>query len=128
MLRTLFIGLDGATFTLLDELTRDVPGEGVTMPALARLMRDGFQGVLRSTAHPLTPPAWVSLMTGRMPGHHGVFDFVRFEDRGSDVYWTLSDGLDIRCETIWQFASRQDRSVVSLNFPMMSPPTRSTAA
>ena len=123
MVRTLFIGLDGATYTLLDELTQDVPGEGVTMPTLARLMRDGFQAVLRSTAHPLTPPAWVSLMTGRTPGHHGVFDFVRFEDRGSDVYWTLSDGLDIRCETIWSIASRQDRSVVSLNFPMMSPPT-----
>ena len=122
MLRTLFIGLDGATFTLLDELTRDVPGEGVTMPTLARLMRDGYQADLRSTAHPLTPPAWVSLMTGRTPGHHGVFDFVRFEDRGNDVYWTLSDGLDIRCETIWSIASRQDRSVVSLNFPMMSPP------
>ncbi len=123
MVRSLFIGLDGATFTLLDELIRDLPGEGVVMPTLGRLMREGFRTRLRSTALPLTPPAWVSLMTGRSPGHHGVLDFVRFEDRGSDVYWTLYDSRDIRVETIWQIASRQDRSVVALNFPMMAPPS-----
>jgi predicted AlkP superfamily phosphohydrolase/phosphomutase len=123
MVRSLFIGLDGATFTLLDELTRELPGEGVTMPTLGRLMREGYRSRLRSTALPLTPPAWVSLMTGRTPGHHGVLDFVRFEDRGSDFYWTLYDARDIRVETIWQIASRQARSVVALNFPMMAPPS-----
>jgi predicted AlkP superfamily phosphohydrolase/phosphomutase len=51
--QTLFIGLDGATFTLFDAFTRDIPGEGVVMPTLARLMREGFQAPLRSTAHPL---------------------------------------------------------------------------
>lgn len=122
MVRTLFIGLDGMTFTLLDEFTRELPGEGIVMPTLGRLMQQGFQARLRSTALPLTPPAWVSLMTGRTPGHHGIFDFVRSEDRGSDFYWTLSDSLDIRCETIWSIASRQERRVVSLNFPMMAPP------
>jgi predicted AlkP superfamily phosphohydrolase/phosphomutase len=122
MTRTLFIGLDGVTFTLLDELTRDLPGEGVAMPTVARLMREGFHAPLRSTAHPLTPPAWVSLITGRTPGNHGIFDFVRFEDRGSEFFWTLADSMDIRVETIWAIASRQGRSVVSLNFPMMSPP------
>ena len=122
MARTLFIGLDGATFTLLDAFTRDSPGEGVVMPTLSRLMREGFQAPLRSTAHPLTPPAWVTMMTGRSPGHHGIFDFVRTDDRGNDCLWTLSSANDIRCESIWSVASRQDRRVVSLNFPMMSPP------
>lgn len=122
MARTLFIGLDGATFTLLDAFTRESPGEGVVMPTLARLMREGFQAPLRSTIHPLTPPAWVTMMTGRSPGHHGVFDFVSVDDRGHDVLWTLSSGKEIRCETIWSIASRHDRRVVSLNFPMMSPP------
>jgi predicted AlkP superfamily phosphohydrolase/phosphomutase len=120
--KTLFIGLDGATFTLFDAFTRDIPGEGVVMPTLARLMREGFQAPLRSTPHPLTPPAWVTMMTGRSPGHHGIFDFVRVEDSGHDCFWTLSSAKEIRCETIWSIASRQNRRVVSLNFPMMSPP------
>ena len=122
MVQTLFIGLDGATFTLFDAFTRDIPGEGVVMPTLARLMREGFQAPLRSTILPLTPPAWVTMMTGRSPGNHGIFDFVRVDDRADDCIWTLSSASDIRCETIWSIASRQDRRVVSLNFPMMSPP------
>lgn len=122
MTRTLFIGLDGATFTLFDAFTREMPGEGVVMPTLARLMREGFHAPLRSTRHPLTPPAWTTMMTGRSPGNHGIFDFVRVEDRGDECLWTLSTANDNRCETIWSIASRQDRRVVSLNFPMMSPP------
>jgi predicted AlkP superfamily phosphohydrolase/phosphomutase len=120
--RTLFIGLDGATFTLLDAFTRHHPGEGVVMPTMARLMREGFQAPLRSTALPLTPPAWTTFMTGRTPGHHGVFDFVRFQDRGHECLWTLTDSTNIRCETIWSIASRHRRRVISLNFPMMAPP------
>ncbi|MBF0334845.1 MAG: alkaline phosphatase family protein [Alphaproteobacteria bacterium] len=122
MTRTLFIGLDGATFTILDELTSDPYGEGVTMPFLAGLIASGHKAPLRSTNHPLTPPAWVSLMTGRNPGSHGVFDFVRFKDMGHDVYFTLYDSRDIQDETIWSLAGRQGRRIVSLNFPMMAPP------
>ena len=122
MVRTLFIGLDGATFHLLDELTRELPGEGITMPFLGRLLNQGFRAQLRSTPNPLTPPAWVSLMTGRSPGTHGVYDFVRFEDKGDEVFFTLYDARDIRAETIWSIVSRHGKRVVSLNFPMMAPP------
>lgn len=121
MTRTLFIGMDGATYTVLDALTQDIPGEGVTMPFMRRVMDEGFHTTLRSTPHPLTPPAWTSLMTGRSPGHHGVYDFVRFDDRGDEVFFTLYDSRDIRTETIWSVASRHDKTVVSLNFPMMAP-------
>ena len=121
MVKTLFIGMDGATFTVLDQLTNDPYGEGVTMPFMRKVMNEGFHAKLRSTPHPLTPPAWTSLVTGRSPGHHGVYDFVRFEDRGNEMFFTLYDSRDIRKETIWSIASRQDRSVVSLNFPMMAP-------
>jgi predicted AlkP superfamily phosphohydrolase/phosphomutase len=122
MVRTLFIGMDGATFTVLDSLTDVNSPDGVVMPCLKGLMERGFRAKLRSTAHPLTPPAWVSLMTGRTPGHHGVYDFVRFEDRGDEVFFTLYDARDIKQETIWSMASRQQRRVASLNFPMMAPP------
>lgn len=122
MVHTLFIGLDGATFTLLDPLTRDRPGEGVVMPFLAQVLARGYAAPLRSTPHPLTPPAWVSLMTGRSPGQHGVYDFVRFEDRGDEVYFTLYDSRDIRVPTVWSLLDGRGRRVCALNFPMMAPP------
>jgi predicted AlkP superfamily phosphohydrolase/phosphomutase len=122
--QTLFIGLDGCTFTVLDEMTRDLPGEGVTMPFLAGLLKNGARAKLRSTPNPLTPPAWASIMTGKGPGQHGVFDFIRAEDRGGEVYWTLYDCRDIDTETIWAIASRAGKKVAALNFPMTAPPPK----
>lgn len=122
MTKTLFIGLDGATFTVLDEMTRELPGVGVTMPFLKRFLENGVRAKLRSTPNPLTPPAWTSIMTGRGPGGHGVYDFIRAEDKGDEVYFTLYDARDIRTETIWSIASRHDHSVVALNFPLTAPP------
>ncbi|MHC0053392.1 alkaline phosphatase family protein [Actibacterium sp. D379-3] len=122
MTSTLLIGLDGATFTVLKPLIDGTAEEGVVMPFLAELISTGYSANLRSTNHPLTPPAWTSVVTGRTPGHHGIYDFVRFEDLGDDFYFTLYDARDIRTETLWQVASRQNKSVVSLNFPMMAPP------
>ena len=122
--RTLFIGMDGATFTVLNDLTR--PGSaqdgGAVMPFLARILAEGSRAKLRSTPNPLTPPAWVSLMTGRGPGHHGIFDFIRAEERGDEVYFTLFDSRDCRVETIWSIASRQGKRVAALNFPFTAPP------
>lgn len=119
--KTLFIGMDGATFLVLDDLTKDGEG-GPVMPFLAKVLAGGARAKLRSTPNPLTPPAWVSMMTGRGPGHHGVFDFIRAEERGNDVFFTLYDARDCRVETIWSIASRQGKKVAALNFPFTAPP------
>jgi predicted AlkP superfamily phosphohydrolase/phosphomutase len=120
--RTLFIGLDGATFTVLNDLTKDAEG-GPVMPFMAKVFKDGTRAKLRSTPNPLTPPAWVSLMTGRTPGHHGVYDFIRAEERGDEVFFTLYDARDCRVETIWSIASRQGKKIAALNFPFTAPPS-----
>jgi len=114
---TVLIGLDGATFTILNVLAE----EG-TMPFLKEFMSNGVKAGLLSTPNPLTPPAWVSLITGRTPGNHGIFDFIWAEQRKTDHYFTLHNYRDIQCETIWSIVSRQNGKVCSLNFPMMSPP------
>ena len=121
--RTLFIGMDGATFTVLDDLVAPREG-GPVMPFLARIFAEGTRCRLRSTPNPLTPPAWVSLMTGRTPGHHGVFDFIRAEESNEDVFFTLYDSRDCRVETIWSIASRQGLKVAALNFPFTAPPPK----
>jgi|CXWL01.1.fsa_nt_gi predicted AlkP superfamily phosphohydrolase/phosphomutase len=121
--RTLFIGLDGATFTVLNDLVAK-NNEGPVMPFMAHIFDKGTRSTLRSTPNPLTPPAWVSLMTGRNPGNHGLYDFIRAEERGGDVFFTLYDSRDCRAEMIWSIASRQGKRVAALNFPFTAPPPK----
>ncbi|MCA0926786.1 alkaline phosphatase family protein [Ruegeria profundi] len=114
--KTLLIGLDGATYDILDPLV----SEGV-MPNLGRLMEGGSRGILRSTMHPLTPPAWATLMTGRSPGNHGVFDFIRVDRTNSTPTYTLTTSADLKVPTIWQIASEAGMRVTTLNYPTMFP-------
>lgn len=119
MNRTILIGLDGAPFSLLDPLA-----ESGVMPFLREFLQTGSRAPLRSTPHPLTPPAWTSLMTGRSPGHHGIFDFIWAEQRESNHYFTIHNYRDIRSETIWSLVSRQQGTITTLNFPFLAPPPR----
>lgn len=112
---TLLIGLDGMTFTLMDPLT-----EAGVMPFLKRFVETGARGELISTPCPVTPPAWTSIMTGRSPGHHGIFDFILVDEKLTDrLVFRLTNARDVLCETIWSIAGRQGRVAGSLNFPQM---------
>jgi len=119
MHRTVLIGLDGATWNVLDAYMADG-----TMPFLRRFVGEGARAALLSTPNPLTPPAWTSLVTGRTPGHHGIFDFVRSKESAAGLYFTLNTSTDVRCESIWSMVSRQGGSITSLNFPVTFPPPR----
>jgi predicted AlkP superfamily phosphohydrolase/phosphomutase len=122
-MRTVLIGLDGATFDLLDPLMDR--GE---MPFLREFASRGTRAPLRSTPTFITPQAWTSLAPGPSPGSHGIFDFVRPEETDAGVYIKLLGARDIRCETVWSMASRQDRTVTLLNFPVTFPAPRVSGA
>src|SRR5512143_3706775 len=69
--RVMIIGLDGATWDVLDKWIVDG-----TLPNLARLRGEGSWGILRSTIPPITAAAWSTFMTGKRPSKHGVFHFI----------------------------------------------------
>jgi len=117
MNKVLMIGLDGATFQLLKPLCNDD-----VMPFLKRFIEEGVHGDLLSTRNPLTPPAWTSMITGRSPHNHGIYDFVApyKTDRGG-IFLHVNDYRDIRCETVWSMAGRQGKRITSLNFYGMAP-------
>jgi predicted AlkP superfamily phosphohydrolase/phosphomutase len=110
--RVLLVGLDGATFSVLDPLMADG-----TMSFLRDFVAAGAHGVLTSTPHPLTPAAWTTVMTGRSPGDHGVYDFVAVDRAGDHLSYTLTTASDCACETLWAIAHRHGRRVTVLNFP-----------
>lgn len=117
-MNVLMIGLDGATFSLLKPLIAD----GV-MPFLGQLIDEGVHGDLMSTRNPLTPPAWTSMITGRSPEAHGIYDFL-WPDilPGGGVYLKINDFRDNRCETVWSMANRAGKRATSMNFFGMTPP------
>jgi len=114
--QTLLIGLDGASFTVLDHLM-----ENGTMPFLKELISSGCRGELTSIVPPLTPPAWISMVTGCRPGTHGVFNFLQFESPKSRYIKWLSF-RDIRRETVWSIVNRHGMRAGGLNFIGMNPP------
>jgi predicted AlkP superfamily phosphohydrolase/phosphomutase len=113
---TLLIGVDGATFSVLDPYI-----ERGIMPFVGDLVQRGARAQLRSVMPPLTPPAWTSLVTGKRPGEHGVFDFFQKEQPDS-IHFQFASSQDVRSPTIWSIASEHGRRVISLNFPLMFPP------
>jgi predicted AlkP superfamily phosphohydrolase/phosphomutase len=111
----LIIGLDGATWRVLEPLARSG-----RMPHLGRLMARGTWGTLRSTVPALTLPAWSSFMTGKNPGAHGVFGFRRFRPDGYDT-GGLANASDLRAATLWDVAGRHGKRVGVVNVPPSYP-------
>jgi predicted AlkP superfamily phosphohydrolase/phosphomutase len=112
--RLAIVGLDGATFHVLDRLG----AEGVT-PALASVRARGVSATLRSTIPPYTPPGWVSMLTGVNPGRHGVFGFL--ENTPQEPPRIAHSG-SIRAPAIWHHLN--DRGLITgiFNVPMTYPP------
>jgi predicted AlkP superfamily phosphohydrolase/phosphomutase len=111
------IGLDGATFYLLDHLM----AEGV-MPFLKGLLEKSVRGDLMSTRNPLTPPAWISMVTGRSPHVHGIYDFLKPTTLADgSVFLKINDSREIKAETVWSMVSRQGLRATTLNFYGMAP-------
>ncbi len=113
MSRILVVGIDGGTLNLL----RPWASQGV-LPNLARLIQDGVCGPLESTLPPVTSPAWPSFATGKNPGKHGVFDFIR--PTAGEV--SLVNSTSIRARTLWQILSAAGRRVGVINVPVTYPP------
>ncbi len=121
MSRVLVIGIDGGTFDLIRPWA-----EAGELPNLGRLMAEGVHGPLESTLPPVTAPAWTTFATGKNPGKHSVFDFIR-PTMGGRTHkrpgqFDLVNATSIRTPTLWQILSQANRTVGVMNVPVTYPP------
>jgi len=115
--KTVIIGLDGGTFDIIDPLIAD--GK---LPNIAGLIEKGARGPLKSVIPPVTGPAWTSFMTGKEPGRHGLFDFVK---PVADGYGReLVNYSHIRVRTIWSILSDAGLNVGIVGVPATWPPPK----
>src|SRR4051794_12898771 len=104
--KVLIIGLDGATWTVLNPWIEDG-----SLPNLARLRARGCWGELFSTIPALTAPAWSTFLTGKNPGKHGVFHFVALDDDpdvGVDDKAEIVDARSIKSPSLWDIVAHHE--------------------
>jgi predicted AlkP superfamily phosphohydrolase/phosphomutase len=113
--KLLVIGLDGASFNVLDPLI-----ESGYLPNIANLIAGGSRANLETTFPPITAVAWSSFMTGKNPGKHGIFEFVRRDHRSNREMAVNASYRKGRA--IWDLLSDAGKQVIVHNFPCTYPP------
>jgi tetratricopeptide (TPR) repeat protein len=107
--RVIFLGLDGADWTLLDRYASDG-----TMPTLRRLSAEGFSGTIATIHPPLSPLIWTTMLTGTSPLEHRVLDFLRVNPASGSREPITSD--ERQRPAIWNIASYAGKKVGALGF------------
>jgi len=94
MTKTAIIGVDGATFRVLDRYRDE-------LPTFSRFIDDGYSAKLISTDPPTTSVAWPSFATGCNPGRHGIYDFMNRDPETLD--FELNDARKRLEGFFWQY-------------------------
>lgn len=112
----IILGLDGATWDILDPLIEDG-----RLPNIGRRESNGPSDTLESTFPPITAPAWFSMATGQNPGKTGVFYFLNRENPNSFEFESVGSDK-IQGQSFWDVLTARGYDVGVLNFPMLYPP------
>lgn len=113
--RVLVIGLDGATWNLIEPLVRDRK-----LPIIARLMNGGCYGDLESSIPASTFPAWKCYSTGKNPGKLGVYWFLGVDVAKRKI--TLHNSTSFKSKELWDYLGENDITCGVLDMPTTYPP------
>lgn len=114
--RLLVIALGEATFDLIVPWMNE--GE---LPAFQKFYEEGSVGNLRSSIPMITPQMWGNIVTGKYPGHHGLFDFWQ---RGNDGKFKEVNGSQVKVKPIWNILSENRLNLGVVNVPFTYPPQK----
>jgi predicted AlkP superfamily phosphohydrolase/phosphomutase len=112
--KVIVIGLDGATWKLLDPLVR----EG-KLPCMAALIEKGNRCDLMSCIPPTTFPAWKCYSTGKHPGKLGVYGM--FHPNFERGRISIPNSRSFRSSEIWDILGDMGRKVCVINMPTTHP-------
>ncbi len=107
--RVIFIGLDGADWSLLDQYA----SRGM-MPTLAKLVSEGSSGTVKTISPPLSPLIWNTMMTGVSPLEHRILDFLRVNPASQQREPITSD--ERKAPAVWNMATAAGKKVGALGY------------
>ncbi|GAC1624044.1 MAG: alkaline phosphatase family protein [Chloroflexota bacterium] len=116
MKKVYVVGFDGASWRFIEPLVRR--GE---MPNFQRLMEQGAHGVLESTIPFQSAAAWVSFMTGKNSGKHGVFMFQDYDALSYSYVGRTANARYFSGQTIFDVVGRMGGKVTVVRVPMTYP-------
>ena len=114
--KVIVIGLDGATFGVIDPLI-----ERGYLPNMKYFRREGASQVLHSTVPAVTGPAWMAFATGKKPGRTGIIDFRNLKDPGRYKLEPISSADFAENGSLWDYVGLEGGRVCVFNYPMLSP-------
>jgi predicted AlkP superfamily phosphohydrolase/phosphomutase len=114
--RVFVIGFDGATWRFIRPLVQR--GE---MPNFERLMKEGASGELESTIPFQSAAAWVTFMTGKNSGKHGVYMFQDYDALSYDYVGRTANSRYFAGQTIFDILGQLGKTVAAVRVPMTFP-------
>lgn len=115
--KVLVIGIDGGTWDILRPMIK----EG-RLPNLKNLIGAGSWGTLETTIPPITAVAWSSFITGKNPGKHGLFAFMKRKRNSYDL--TPINANDRKEAAIWEIMNRHKKKTIIIGIPVTYPPSK----
>src|SRR5579875_1622220 len=110
------VGFDGATWRFIEPLVQR--GEA---PNFARLMEEGAHGVLTSTVPFQSAAAWVTFMTGKNSGKHGVYMFNDYDALSYSYAGRTANSRYFSGQTIFDIVGNLGGTVAAVRVPMTFP-------
>lgn len=104
--RVVLIGVDGATWRLIDPLLA-----AGRLPSLAAIAGRGGTAEIETVEPVNSPTVWTSIATGRSPDAHGVTDF-------------LKKSISVQVPTIFERLAAQGKRVGTYDYLVTWPPRR----
>lgn len=108
------LGIDGGAWPLLDRFTASGG-----MPTFAALRAASVHAPLHCTQPAHTAPGWASMVSGRYPGNHGVFQF--FKTQQADYGACVTTSGEVTSD-LFDWLAGAGLSSGNINVPMSHPP------
>lgn len=116
MRKVFVVGFDGASWRFLRPLIER--GEA---PNFQRLMEEGSHGQLLSTIPFQSAAAWVTFMTGKNSGKHGVYMFQDYDAQSYSYVGRTANSRYFSGQTIFDVIGEMGGTVAAVRVPMTYP-------
>ncbi len=123
--KVLVIGIDGMDPKIASKLM----AEG-KLPNFKRLADTGTFVNLNTSYPPHSPVAWTSIATGKNPGKHNIFDFIRRNPMNYMPELSILDNSKgdyeflIKADPFWRITSSKGIPTTVIRWPLSFPPER----